>query len=139
MKRGYFYSRKLHSLLGVIPLGFFLLNHMITNFQAFDGGKEGFDAAVGLLNSLPFVLFLELVGIWLPLLYHGVYGLYIAYTSRNNVGNYNYGRNVAFLLQRVTGVITFVFVIWHVYETRFQIAIGAISHDELGATMHAIV
>jgi len=139
MKRGYFYSRKLHSLLGVIPLGFFLLNHMITNFQAFDGGKEGFDAAVGLLISLPFVLFLELVGIWLPLLYHGVYGLYIAYTSRNNVGNYNYGRNVAFLLQRVTGVITFVFVIWHVYETRFQIAIGAISHDELGATMHAIV
>src|SRR5690606_25548457 len=46
--------------------------------------------------------------------------------------------NWAFTAQRVTGVITFVFVFWHVYETRFQVAIGNITHEELGAVMHEI-
>ncbi|SYX82106.1 succinate dehydrogenase (cytochrome b558 subunit) [Paenibacillus alvei] len=139
MKRGYFYSRKLHSLLGIIPLGFFIVEHMLTNYAAFDGGKEAFQGSVKFLNELPLIFFLELFGIWLPLLYHGVYGLYIAYTSKNNVGNYNYGRNVAFLMQRITGVITFVFVTWHVYETRVQIALGNITHEQLGTYMHDII
>ncbi|OOC63338.1 succinate dehydrogenase cytochrome b558 subunit [Paenibacillus ihbetae] len=136
--KGY-YSRKLHSLLGVIPLGAFLLSHMISNFQAFEGGKEGFEGAVHFLNSMPLVFFLELFLIWLPLLYHGVYGLYIAYQAKNNIGNYNYERNIRFTVQRITGVITFVFVIWHMYDTRFQIMIGKITHDDLGAVMHDIV
>lgn len=139
MKRGYFYSRKLHSLLGIIPLGFFLVEHMLTNFSAFDGGKEAFQSSVKMLNDLPLIFFLELFGIWLPLLYHGVYGLYIAYTARNNVGNFNYGRNVAFLWQRITGVITFIFVTWHVFETRFQITLGNVTHEELGTHMNSIV
>ncbi|MGZ9585318.1 succinate dehydrogenase cytochrome b558 subunit [Paenibacillus marinisediminis] len=139
MKRGYFYSRKMHSLLGVIPLGLFLLEHMITNFSAFDGGKEAFQSSVKFLNELPLLFFLELLFIWLPLLYHGVYGLYIAYTARNNVGNHNYGRNFAFMMQRITGVITFIFVTWHLYQTRFQIAMGTVTHEELGTHMNAIV
>lgn len=139
MKRGYFYSRKLHSLLGVIPLGFFLLEHMVTNFSAYDGGKEAFQDSVKFLNDLPLVFFLELFGIWLPLLYHGVYGLYMAYTSKYNGGNHNYGRNIAFMMQRITGVITFIFVTWHLYQTRFQIAIGEVSHEELGTHMNEIV
>lgn len=138
LMKGY-YSRKLHSLLGIIPLGAFLLTHMITNFKAFDGGKEGFAKGVEFINGLPLIFFLELLLIWLPLLYHGVYGLYIAYQANNNVGNYNYERNIRFTLQRITGVITFVFVIWHMYDTRFMIAIGKITHDELGATIHGIV
>ncbi|MBO2943850.1 succinate dehydrogenase cytochrome b558 subunit [Paenibacillus sp. F411] len=136
--KGY-YSRKLHSLLGVIPLGAFLIEHLLTNYQAYERGKEGFDKAVNLLNSMPLVLFLETFLIWLPLLYHGVYGLYIAYQANNNIDRYNYSRNIRFTLQRITGVITFVFVIWHMYDTRFQVAIGNITHEELGAAMHEMV
>lgn len=124
MKGNSYYSRKLHSLLGVIPLGFFLVEHMLTNYEAFNAGKEGFLDAVHWLNSLPLVLFLEIFGIWLPLMYHGVYGLYVAYQSRNNVNNYSYARNQMFMLQRVTGVLTFVFVVWHFFDTRFQVALG---------------
>ncbi|ALS26791.1 succinate dehydrogenase cytochrome b558 subunit [Paenibacillus cisolokensis] len=133
-----YYSRKLHSLLGVIPLSLFLVEHAITNYTAFEGGLEGFNRSVSFLQGLPLVLFLEIFGIFLPLIFHGVYGLYIAYQSDLNVGRFGYGRNWAFALQRITGVITFIFVFWHVYETRFQVAIGAISHEELGATMHQI-
>lgn len=134
-----FYSRKLHSLLGVIPLGFFLLEHMITNFSAVEGGSEGFREAVAFLNSLPLVLVLEIFGIWLPLLYHGVYGLYIAFQAKPNNRRFPTERNLRYLLQRVTGVIAFVFVIWHVVETRVQVALGNVEHEELGGLMHEIV
>jgi succinate dehydrogenase / fumarate reductase cytochrome b subunit len=139
MKANSFYSRKLHSLLGVIPLGFFLIEHMLTNYEAFSGGKEAFIESVVWLNSLPLVLFLEIFGIWLPLLYHGVYGLYIAYEARHNVSNYGYFRNQMFKLQRYTGVITFVYIVWHFYDTRFQVALGNLAHEDLGARMHEIV
>ncbi|WP_178023812.1 succinate dehydrogenase cytochrome b558 subunit [uncultured Paenibacillus sp.] len=134
-----FYSRKLHSLLGVIPLGFFLLEHMITNFSAVEGGSQGFKDAVAFLNSLPLVLVLEIFGIWLPLLYHGVYGLYIAFQAKPNNGRFQTERNLRYLLQRITGVIAFVFVIWHVVETRVQVALGNVTHEELGGVMHDIV
>ncbi|MGG1611456.1 succinate dehydrogenase cytochrome b558 subunit [Paenibacillus sp. FSL K6-2441] len=134
-----FYSRKLHSLLGVIPLGFFLLEHMITNFSAVEGGSEGFREAVAFLNSLPLVLVLEIFGIWLPLLYHGVYGLYIAFQAKPNNRRFPTERNLRYLLQRITGVIAFVFVIWHVVETRVQVALGNVEHEELGGLMHEIV
>lgn len=134
----YFY-RKLHSLLGVIPVGGFLVEHMLTNYAAFNEGHEGFIKSVQWLNSLPLVFALELFGIWLPLLYHGIYGLYVAYTARNNPTNYGYFRNWMFTLQRVTGVITLLFVAWHVFETRVQVALGNITHEELGVRMHEIV
>lgn len=134
-----FYSRKLHSLLGVIPLGFFLLEHMLTNFSAVEGGSEGFKESVAFLNSLPMVLALEMFGIWLPLLYHGVYGMYIAFQAKPNNNRFRNERNLRYLLQRISGVLVFAFVIWHVYETRVQVALGNVTHEELGGVMHGIV
>src|SRR5690348_11905201 len=131
-----FYYRKIHSLLGVIPLGFFLIEHMLTNYAAFDGGRLGFNKQVEWLHGLPLLFFLELIGIWLPLLYHGIYGLYIAYQSRNNVSTFGYFRNQMFLLQRVTGVITLIYVFWHFYDTRFQLSLGNVTVDTLGDHMH---
>jgi succinate dehydrogenase / fumarate reductase cytochrome b subunit len=133
-----YYYRKIHSLLGVIPVGFFLVEHLLTNFEAFNSGHQGFIDQVRWLNGLPLVFFLELFGIWLPLLYHGVYGLYVAFQSNSNVNRYGYFRNVMFTLQRVTGVITLIFVAWHFFETRLQVALGNVTHDELGVLMHDI-
>jgi succinate dehydrogenase / fumarate reductase cytochrome b subunit len=132
-----YYYRKLHSLLGVIPLGLFLASHLLTNYEALDG-LDAFMEKVFWLNSLPLVLFLEIFGIWLPLAFHAVYGLYVAYQSRNNANHYSFFRNQMFVWQRITGVVTFIFVCWHVFETRFQVAIGNIEHSDLGMTMHGI-
>lgn len=139
MKVNSYYSRKLHSLLGVIPLGAFLLEHMITNYQAFNAGPEGFNSAVQFIQGLPLVLFLEIFLIWIPLLYHGVYGLYVAYQARNNVTNFGYFRNHMFMWQRITGVITFVYIVWHFYDTRFQVTLGNVEHSDFGALMHELL
>ena len=139
MKGNSYFYRKLHSLLGVIPVGAFLVEHLYTNYAAYHEGHEGFLAKVEWLNSLPLVFFMELFGIWLPILYHGVYGLYVAYTARNNPKQYGYIRYWMFTLQRVTGVITLLFIVWHVFETRVQVALGNVAHDQLGVRMHEII
>lgn len=118
-----FVYRRLHSLLGVIPVGLFLLVHLVVNHYS-TGGEASFNKAAGFMESLPLKLILEIFLIFLPLLYHAIYGLYIAFTSNNNVGKYGFFRNWMFLLQRVTGVIAFIFITWHVWETRVQVALG---------------
>ena len=118
-----FLMRRLHSLLGIVPIGLFLTQHLIVNHFATQG-EEAFNTGANFLASLPFVIFLEIFVIYLPLMYHAFYGLYIAFTSKNNPGKYSYLRNQLFVAQRYTGVFLVIFIAWHVFETRFQVAIG---------------
>jgi len=118
-----FLNRRLHSLLGVIPIGAFLVVHLVVNHFA-TRGEASFNHAVSFMESLPFLIFLEIFLIYLPLLFHAIYGFYIAFTARNNVSRLSYFRNWMFLLQRVSGIIVFIFLAWHVYETRIRIALG---------------
>ncbi|HSJ37736.1 MAG TPA: succinate dehydrogenase cytochrome b558 subunit [Planococcus sp. (in: firmicutes)] len=123
-----FLLRRLHSLLGIVPIGLFLVQHLIVNHFATQG-VEAFNAASHFMANLPFVIFLEIFVIYLPIMFHAFYGVYIAFTSRNNVGKYSYMRNILFKAQRYTGVFLVVFIAWHVFETRFQVAIGAAEAD----------
>ncbi len=119
-----FTNRRLHSLLGVIPVGVFLIQHLVVNHFA-TSGPDAFNAAAKFMENLPFRFVLETVIIFLPLLYHAIYGIYIAFTARNNVSNYSFFRNWMFLLQRISGIITLIFISWHVWETRIAAAFGA--------------
>lgn len=120
----HFFNRRLHSLLGVLPTGSFLLIHLTVNSYAMRG-PEDYNKAAGFMESLPFLTVLEWVFIFLPLLYHAVYGLYVALQANyKNVTNYGYFRNVMFMLQRITGIITLLYVSWHIWQTRVQIGLG---------------
>jgi len=118
-----FFNRRLHSLLGVIPVGVFLIVHLMANNFA-TRGEEAFNSAAGFMGNLPFRILLEVVIIYLPLLFHAIYGLYIAFTAKNNVSRYGFFRNWMFFLQRISGIITLIFVAWHVWETRIAYALG---------------
>jgi succinate dehydrogenase / fumarate reductase, cytochrome b subunit len=117
--------RKLHSLVGVVPIGGYLLVHFLINYQA-TRGPDAFNKTVHLVESLPFLLVLEFLLIYLPILYHAVLGIYIAFVTENNVRAYGFARNYLFYLQRITGIITLIFIVWHVWETRIQYALGNI-------------
>jgi succinate dehydrogenase / fumarate reductase, cytochrome b subunit len=119
-----FFNRRLHSLLGVIPVGLFLMQHMVVN-QFATRGPDAFNEAAKFMEHLPFRYLLETFVIFLPLLFHAIYGLYIAFTAKNNASRYGFFRNWMFLMQRVTGVITLIFITWHVWETRVAAAFGA--------------
>jgi succinate dehydrogenase / fumarate reductase cytochrome b subunit len=121
----HFLLRKLHQLTGILPLGVFLLEHFYTNSKAMGSvaaGKSGeqlINEAVADLQSVPYIIFVEVLGIFLPLIYHAVYGLIITREARPNVGSYDYGRNWMYFFQRVTGVILFFFIAFHVLNFRF--------------------
>ncbi|SRR5690625_3401242 len=118
-----FFYRRLHSLLGVVPIGIFLVQHLVVNhFIVY--GRESFDKAANFMANLPFVLMLEIFVIYLPILFHAVLGVYIVFEAKNNVRRYGYFRNWMFLLQRITGIITLIFIAWHVWETRVQVGLG---------------
>jgi len=118
-----FILRKLHQLSGIVPLGLFLLEHFYTNSKALDGADH-FNDAVKDLQSIPYILFVEIGGIFIPLIYHAVYGLVITVEARPNNLNYPYPRNWFYLIQRITGVILFFFIAFHVLNFRFGMIPG---------------
>lgn len=118
-----FILRKLHQLTGIVPLGFFLLEHFYTNSKALTGAAD-FNDAVKDLQSIPYIIFVETLGIFIPLLYHAVYGLVITVEARPNNLAYPYPRNWFYLIQRITGVILFFFITFHVLNFRFGMIPG---------------
>ena len=114
-----FLLRRLHSLSGIIPVGAFLLEHILFSNATAIGGPGAYARQVRLLGSLPLVNFLEFFGIWLPILFHAGYGFWIWYRGQNNVTNYPWMGNWMYTLQRWTGGIAFAYIVWHTYTMRF--------------------
>jgi succinate dehydrogenase / fumarate reductase, cytochrome b subunit len=114
-----FLWRKLHSLLGIIPIGAFLLEHLLSNFEALKG-PLAYGAQVKFLNSLPLVRVLEWVFIFLPILYHAGYGVFIWLRGKSNVVYYPWAGNWMYVAQRYTGLIALVYIGQHVIRQRFM-------------------
>jgi succinate dehydrogenase / fumarate reductase, cytochrome b subunit len=106
-----------------MPLGIFLLEHFYTNSKALTGAAD-FNGAVKDLQSIPYILFVETFGIFIPLIYHAVYGLVITAEARPNNLHYPYARNWFYTIQRVTGIILFFFILFHVLNFRFGLIPG---------------
>jgi len=106
-----------------MPLGFFLLEHFYTNSKALSGAAS-FNDAVKDLQSIPYILLVETGGIFIPLIYHAVYGIVITAEARPNNLHYPYARNWFYTIQRVTGVILFFFILFHVLNFRFGMIPG---------------
>jgi succinate dehydrogenase / fumarate reductase cytochrome b subunit len=99
-------------------VGAFLVEHFISNAFATNGWKAYADQ-VKFLTGLPFVLVLEIVGIYIPILYHSLYGFYIWFRGESNVSDYPWAGNFMYAAQRWTGAITFAYIAWHTYTMRF--------------------
>jgi succinate dehydrogenase / fumarate reductase cytochrome b subunit len=117
-RRNHFALRRLHSLMGIIPIGAFLIEHLLTNSLAWFG-PEKFNEQVHWLHNLHYLLALEILFIFLPLLFHGGYGLVIAWQARLNPEQYPYMDNWRYTLQRVTAWIVVVFILVHLAHFRF--------------------
>ncbi len=99
-----FLWRKLHSLSGIVPIGAFLVEHIVSNFETWNG-PLAYAQQVKFLNALPLVRVLEWALIFIPLAFHALYGVFIAFRGRANVNVYPWAGNWMYLSQRVTGII----------------------------------
>lgn len=118
-----FLLRKLHQLTGIVPLGVFYFVHLYTNSTALNGAKV-FNDHVGGIHEMPYLLFIEILGIFVPLLFHSIYGIMISAEAKPNVLGYGYARNWFYIFQRVTGIYLFFFLTFHILNFRFGLVPG---------------
>lgn len=114
-----FYIRRLHSILGILPIGIFLCFHLLINGSAILG-VDAWSAVINGMKSVPFIIVAEIGIIALPIIFHTVYGFYIVYLSDMPLLRYTYLKNWMFILQRVTAIITTIFVLYHVIFVRIM-------------------
>jgi len=126
--------RRLHSLSGIVPIGGFLFFHMFENSYVMRGGETWWKQTA-FTRTLPLQLPIEAAVLWIPIAYHALYGLVITVTSQPN--NYSYVRNYQYNLQRITGVLAFLFIGFHVFSTRALFYLNGIDTDY--ARMHAFM
>ena len=98
-------------------MGGFLCIHLATNATILDG-PETFQHRVDQIHNLgaTTLLLLEWGFIFVPILFHGLIGLVIVSRGKRNLGDYPYAENWRYTLQRASGVVAFIFILWHVFH-----------------------
>ncbi|MES9940413.1 MAG: succinate dehydrogenase [Candidatus Thiodiazotropha sp. 6PLUC2] len=114
----HFLLRRLHSLLGLLPIGGFLLFHLWENSQSRFGPEHYNEQVVGWLQSLNYLTLLEIFMIALPLLLHAGYGLVILKSGNSNLSTFPWAGNIRYSLQRFSGIAILLFLLMHIGWTR---------------------
>lgn len=116
LTRHEFLLRRLHSLSGLVPVGAYMVVHLTVNASIWNGVAT-FQDAVHRIHSLGRLLpLVEWTFIFLPILFHAIYGIVIIRESQPNSGAYPYVGNIRYTLQRASGIIAFLFIGWHVFH-----------------------
>ncbi len=135
LDKHYFLVRRLHSLTGIVPIGVFLIAHLVTNSSLLwgyyglrgdndglglsDGGVKYFQHEVTWINtSIPHLLLVE-VALWGSIAFHSILGFYYAFSGKRNTDRYAYQDNWRYTLQRWSGYIGIIFIFYHVATLRW--------------------
>lgn len=111
-----FLLRRLHSLSGLVPVGAYMVVHLATNASVL-GGAATFQGNVDKIHALgPLLPIVEWTFIFIPILFHAIFGFVIIKGGLPNTSSYPYGKNYRYTLQRITGVLAFVFIAFHVWQ-----------------------
>ncbi len=90
--------------------------HLLTNASILNGPMS-FQEQVDRIHSLGLVLpLVEWVFIFLPIMFHAAVGWLIISGAMPNTGSYAYASNIRYTMQRATGIIAFVFIVFHVIQ-----------------------
>jgi succinate dehydrogenase / fumarate reductase cytochrome b subunit len=90
--------------------------HLLTNASVFESPAT-FQKNVYAIHSLGLILpLIEWTFIFIPILFHAIFGVLIIRGGLPNSSTYKYTSNIRYTLQRATGMIAFVFIVWHVFH-----------------------
>jgi succinate dehydrogenase / fumarate reductase, cytochrome b subunit len=135
LDRHYFLLRRLHSLTGIVPIGVFLIAHLVTNsslawgkfalrgekpeLSVQEGGAYYFNKEVIWINEqVPHLLLIEIT-LWGAIAFHSILGVYYAMSGKANTDRYAYQDNWRYRLQRISGYVGIVFIFYHVATLRW--------------------
>ena len=110
-----FLIRRLHSLTGIF-FGGFVCVHLMVNASIL-GGTQAFQNNVHAIHMLgDFLPVVEWVFLFLPILFHMIVGMGFTLGMLPNNQNYAYEANWRYLLQRITAIYLFFFILYHVFH-----------------------
>jgi succinate dehydrogenase / fumarate reductase, cytochrome b subunit len=118
--RHQFLIYRLFSLAGIVPIGGYMVTHLLTNATILNdegahSGVASFQSAVDRIHSLGVILpAVEWTFIFLPLMFHAGIGWLIISGAVPNTNQYRYTSNIRYVLQRGTGIIAFFYIVFHV-------------------------
>jgi succinate dehydrogenase / fumarate reductase cytochrome b subunit len=116
LARNEFLLRRLHSLTGLIPVGAYMVVHLLVNSTLLSGPST-FQKNVYQIHSLEDALVLVEWGfIFLPILFHAFFGIVIIWGGLPNNNAYPYLNNFRYTAQRATGIVAMIFIFWHVFH-----------------------
>ncbi|MBN2197557.1 MAG: hypothetical protein JW751_32560 [Polyangiaceae bacterium] len=109
-------------------------------------GRSAFDAGIAPVFARPNYLLLEIFGVAIPLAFHALFGILLAFAARPRLRGNAGTRQSAYLLQRATGVVVVAFVLFHVGEVRLTSLRGIIDETDyfphlcalLSGTVHGV-
>jgi succinate dehydrogenase / fumarate reductase, cytochrome b subunit len=111
-----FLIRRLHSLSGLIPVGAYMVVHLLVNASVLESPNT-FQKNVYQIHSLGALLpLVEWTFIFIPILFHAIVGVVLVAGGIPNTGAYPFAANRRYTLQRITGMIAFVFIALHVFH-----------------------
>lgn len=122
-----FWLGKAFSLLG-LALSFYVVLHLYNNTTSLSGA-EAFNAHVAKSRQTPFYVPMAILALWVPIFFHGIYGLFTLKDSRPNLLRFKYFENLKYVLQRLSGIGLLAFIPAHVYKTRIEPALSGHSVD----------
>jgi succinate dehydrogenase / fumarate reductase, cytochrome b subunit len=128
----HFLLRRLHSLTGLV-FGGYLIVHLLINATIAQAGPV-YQNQVDKIHGLPFLPLIEWTFIYLPIIFHTVYGIWITLTGQPNVTNYPYAKNIFYVLQRVSGIVIVFFILFHVLSLKYGLFGASLSFDPHHAT-----
>lgn len=108
--------RRLHSLSGLVPVGGYMVVHLLVNASVLNSDSSFQTNVLGIHKFGALLPVLEWTLIFIPILFHAIVGVMIVAGGLPNTHNYPYQANYRYTLQRVTGVIAFLFIGMHVFH-----------------------
>ena len=134
---GHFLLRRLHSLTGII-FGGYLIVHLIVNATIAEQG-EVYQIQVNKIHEIPWLPIVEWTFIFLPIIYHTIYGIWIFLTGQPNNTSYPYGKNWFYLFQRISGLYIALFLAFHVLSLKYGIFGPSLGFDPHSATRTIVI
>ena len=111
-------AKRLHSFVGIVPLGVYLVLHLSRNVTTLFG-PEAFDAAVAATWQKSINYLWTVLLVYIPLIYHACYGLYLVFTGeKKSFSRYMNLESWRFILQRVSALGVLGFLCAHIFLTR---------------------
>lgn len=117
-------AKKIHSFVGVVPLGVYLILHLTRNVSSL-AGPEAFDAAVRNTWTHPINYLWVALLVYIPLAFHSLYGIKLMWESeKTSVFKHFNLENVRYFFQRLSGLGVLGFLFAHIFLTRLHVSMG---------------